>query len=475
MTKTELLELLANIENSGVECKDDATTDLRKLAKEMVAFANLQGGRVLLGVDDSGNVLGLKRFDSPDQADAGGSERRTYQRLEEWVMQACRDKIRPEIVPYFEVVRDVEPGRDVAVVQVERGWDVHHVWHNQHRTYYIRVGSTSREASPEELARLFQQRGTLRPELRPVSGTSASDLDRRRLRDYFDEIRGQDSPPSRPSEEWREGVEAWAWDMVEQWARDEAESRPKRELEMQQRTLVEEKEQEWHDTQEAEWESLLVNTELLADSDRRPATVAGLLLFGKNSSRFLPHAKIDAAAYFGTEKDYAAKERSTLRGPIVRLKGVDGTEVERGLTEEAVQFVRRNINTVRLEDGVRRQERWDYPEEVIREAVVNAIVHRDYLLSGSDIELSIYSDRLEIVSPGRLANGITPDRMRIGCRSARNELLKDVMRDYGYLEHMGMGVPRKIIRGMREHNGTEPDLVEEEERFTVRLWKDASV
>ena len=55
-----------------------------------------------------------------------------------------------------------------------------------------------------------------------------------------------------------------------------------------------------------------------------------------------------------------------------------------------------------LEDGVRRQERWDYPEEVIREAVVNAIVHRDYLLSGSDIELSIYSDRLEIVSPGRL-------------------------------------------------------------------------
>ena len=48
------------------------------------------------------------------------------------------------------------------------------------------------------------------------------------------------------------------------------------------------------------------------------------------------------------------------------------------------------------------------------------------------------------------------------------------MRDYGYLEHMGMGVPRKIIRGMRKHNGTEPDLVEQDERFTVRLWKDAS-
>ena len=102
---------------------------------------------------------------------------------------------------------------------------------------------------------------------------------------------------------------------------------------------------------------------------------------------------------------------------------------------------------------------------------VNALVHRDYLLSGTDIELSIYEDRIEIISPGRLQNGITPTRMRTGCRSARNQLLKDVMRDYGYLEHMGMGVPRKIVRGMLEHNGTEPDLVEDGERFIVRLWK----
>ena len=381
MTKTELRELIANIENSGVECKDDATTDLRKLAKELVAFANLQGGRVLLGVDDNGNVLGLTRCDPPIETGTGGGGRRTYQRLEEWVMQACRDKIRPEIVPYFEVIRDVEPGRDVAVVQVERGWDVHHVWHNNHRTYYVRVGSTNREASPQELARLFQQRGTLRPDLRPVSGTSIADLDRRRLRDYFDQIRGQDAPPSSPSAGWRENVEDLVRDRVEDWVRDEPEAWTRDEIERQWRTLVEDEEREWYETQEAEWESLLVNTEFLDDGDRRPATVAGLMLFGKNPSRFLPQAKIDAVAYFGSEKDYAAKERSTLRGPIVRLKGVDRTELEPGLVEQAVQFVRRNIETVVLEDGARRRERWDYPEDVIREAVVNAIVHRDYLLS----------------------------------------------------------------------------------------------
>jgi ATP-dependent DNA helicase RecG len=60
--------------------------------------------------------------------------------------------------------------------------------------------------------------------------------------------------------------------------------------------------------------------------------------------------------------------------------------------------------------------------------------------------------------------------MVTGCRSARNQLLKDVMRDYGYLEHMGMGVPRKIVKGMQDHNGTKPELIEDEELFTVRLW-----
>lgn len=150
MNKTELLEIIGNGENSGVEFKRD-TEDNRGLAKELVAFANLQGGRVLLGVEKNRTVCGLTRV---DPGTGTGDTPRTFDRLEEWVMQACRDKIRPEIIPYFEIVRDVEHGLDVAIVEIERGWGVHHVWHDQHRTYYIRVGSLSREASPEELARL---------------------------------------------------------------------------------------------------------------------------------------------------------------------------------------------------------------------------------------------------------------------------------------------------------------------------------
>ncbi len=402
-TRTELLEIIANGENSGVEFKRD---DLQNhaLAKELVAFSNLEGGTLLLGVEDDGTVSGLTR-----------------ENLEEWVMTACRDKIRPGIIPFFETIKDVEPGKHVAVVRVPPGADVHTQWHNNRNTYYIRVGTQSREPSPQELGRLFQQRGTFRAELRPISGATVNDLDRRRLKDYFGRVRQQEVPD---------------------------------------------------DSDDAGWQTLLVNTEIMVEDG---VTLSGMLLFGKTPNKFLPQAGIDAAAFPGTEKDYATRERATLRGPMTPLLDANGDVVESGLVEQALEFIRRNTPvTAVLEDDARRVERPAYPPEAIREAVVNALIHRNYLLANTDIELAVYGDRMETISPGKLPNGITPERMRAGTRAARNQLLKDVMRDYRYLEHMGMGVPRKIVKGMREHNGTEPDLIEVDERFVVRLFAEVT-
>ena len=396
-TRTELLEIINNGENSGVEFKRD-TLQNHDLAKELVAFSNLVGGMVLLGVEDDGSIFGVVRAN-----------------LEEWAMTTCRDKIRPAIIPFYEVLREVEPGKDVVIVRVTRGYDVHSLWHNNGNRYYIRVGTQSREATQEELRRLFQQRGAIRAELRPVSGAKLADLDRRRRRDYFGRVREQAVPA---------------------------------------------------DDDEAGWRTLLVNTEIMTEEG---VSVGGMLLFGTTPNRFLPHAGIDAAAFPGTEKDYAALERRALRGPMTPLLDASGAIVENGVVEQALVFVRRNApGTTELEGG-RRVERPAYPPEVLREGIVNALIHRDYLLSSTDVELSIYSDRLEIISPGRLPNGITPDRMRAGTRAHRNQLLKEVMHDYGYLEHMGMGIPRKIMAGMQKHNGTVPELIEDEERFILRL------
>ncbi len=396
-TRTELLELIASGENSGVEFKRD-DLQVQDLAKELVAFSNLEGGMVLLGVEDDGSITGLARDD-----------------LEEWVLNVCRDKIRPAIIPFFEVVRGIRDNQDVAIVRVTRGYDVHALRHNNTNRYLIRAGSQSREASPEELARLFQQRGSMRAELRPVSGAVLADLDRRRLRNYFGNIRQQDVPEDEDEEAWR---------------------------------------------------SLLINTEVMTEEG---VTVGGMLLFGTTPNRFLPHAGIDAVAFSGTEQDYNAQERTTLRGPMTPLLSKGGDLVENGVVEQALNFVQRNTPVAVEAQGGRRVERPAYPPDALREGIVNALIHRDYLLTSTDIQLAVYSNRLEIVSPGRLPNGITPDRMRLGTRSTRNQLLKDVMRDYRYLEHMGMGIPRKIVLGMRQHNGTEPDLIEQDERFLVRL------
>jgi Predicted transcriptional regulator containing an HTH domain and an uncharacterized domain shared with the mammalian protein Schlafen len=139
-------------------------------------------------------------------------------------------------------------------------------------------------------------------------------------------------------------------------------------------------------------------------------------------------------------------------------------------------FVRRNTRVrSEIEEGGRRIDEREYPMAAVREALVNALVHRDYLMDATDVELSIYEDRIEVISPGRLPNTITPERMKTGTRAARNQLLKDIMSDYDYMEHRGLGVPRKIVKLMTEQNGTEPDLIEEDERFLVRLWKSPSV
>lgn len=406
MTHTELLEIIRNGENSGVEFKRDVIEN-HDLAKELVAFSNLAGGVVLLGVEDDGSISGITR-----------------PKLEEWVMTACRDKIRPAIIPFYEVVKEVEPGKDVAIVRIAKGSDVHTMWHNSRNFYYIRVGSQSREASTEELGRIFQQRGAVRAELTPVSGAKFSDLDIRRLKDYFIRIRQQlDIVPS--------------------------------------------------DDDEAGWKTLLTNTEFM---DEDGINIAGILLFGHKPQRFLPQASISAVAYPGREKDYAAHERTSLKGAMTALFAADGIDrpqiVETGLIEQAIEFVARNTRmAARIVDGGRREDIPTYPPDVIREAIVNAVIHRDYRLSGTDIELSIYEDRVEVISPGRLFNGITPEKMRAGCRASRNQLIRDTMSDYKYMDNSGLGISRKIIPLMRSNNGTDPLLTEDDERFTVTLCR----
>ena len=240
------------------------------------------------------------------------------------------------------------------------------------------------------------------------------------------------------------------------------------------------------------WERTLLNLDFLVESQGQTVpTVAGLLLFGHSPNRQLPQAGITATAFKGSDQDSDTEDEELIQEPLVpsvseirrspqqlRSMGVSPRRllgrrviVDPGAVDRAVDFVMRNMGVDAWLEGARRHRKGAYPLDTIREAVVNAVTHRDYTLSTTDIELSLYSDRLEIVSPGRLPNGITVEKMAEGARAARNELIKEVLRDYGYVEHLGMGVRKRLIGSMLAHNGTEPDLIEDDSRFTVRLWK----
>ncbi|MEW6096736.1 MAG: ATP-binding protein [bacterium] len=408
MNRAELMEIIRNGESLGVEFKRDDMQP-QSMAKEITSLANLEGGYILLGVEDDGTVTGLVRED-----------------LEEWVMNICSDNINPPIIPYFEVIL-WEGDKKIGVITVpEDSPDKpYKAWEEGRWVTFVRIGSSSREATREQEQRLYQASGVLRYDIKPVSGSSLKDLDINRLINYFRDVRRQNCPE-------------------------------KEEIE--------------------QWETLLINTEIMVESRGKAIpTVGGILLLGKNPNRYLPQAGISAVAYTGMEKDYSAIERETIRGPIVakfiKKEGEKEDIVDTGLVERAVEFVRRNTSSKSYLAGGRRIDKPTYPEEVIRETIVNAIAHRDYTISGTDIELSIYSNRLEVISPGRLPNTVTVERMKAGCRVTRNELIKEVLRDYQYVEATGLGVPRKIIAGMFKHNGTEPDLIEEEYSFIVRLWK----
>ena len=425
MNREELNALIGSGENSGVEFKRDELRPER-VAREIAALLNLEGGHLLLGVEDDGAITGLKR------------DRR---QAEEWVMEVARAHVRPATIPYWETVEWRE-GVIVGVVSLpadapDKPYKARRgsAWVTQ-----VRAGTTTRDATDEEEMRLYQQSGRLQYDRKPVPGTSFADLDRRRLINYFRDLRQQDFPE--PADE-------------------------------------------------DAWPRLLVNTEVMVEGrGRAMASAAGLLLFGKNPNRYL---RTPASA----PRPMRESRRTTTPGSGPRCGGrrfplrssgpkrtaratprqartfSESIEwVESGVIERTLEFVRRNIGLEAwIDTGGRRQERWEYPLEAVREAVVNAVAHRDYTITVSDLELSIFADRMEIVSPGRLPNTVTVSKMRAGYRATRNELVKEVLRDYRYIEATGLGVPRKIVRGMHEHNGTEPDLIEEDDRFTVRLWK----
>jgi len=185
-------------------------------------------------------------------------------------------------------------------------------------------------------------------------------------------------------------------------------------------------------------------------------TWAAILLFHKHPQRFLSQGVIHCGRF---------KEETI----VIDDRMIEGTVIEQ--VDETMDFIRKNINVRFVMTGKpAREEIWDYPLEALREAVINAVCHRDYTIS-SNTEVRIYDDKLIVWSPGGLPFGITLDDLYKPHASVlRNKGIGGVFYDIGWIEQWGSGID-KMRKACVEAGIPEP-LFEEYQGFRVTFRKD---
>ena len=202
-------------------------------------------------------------------------------------------------------------------------------------------------------------------------------------------------------------------------------------------------------------EDVLVNLEVAErDGNRLLFRNAGVLFFARNVRHFFPEAYITCLLGRGADKVH-----------ILDRKDFDGGVVAD--IEDAMRFIERNTRTAYRIEGLRRQNIPEYPMEAVREAITNAVMHRDWFFDGANVFVELYADRIEVISPGSLPKGLTlADLGRKSIR--RNPLIADLLHRIDFIEKAGTGI-RRIRDGAREQDCPEPEF--EADRFVTVTFR----
>jgi ATP-dependent DNA helicase RecG len=186
-------------------------------------------------------------------------------------------------------------------------------------------------------------------------------------------------------------------------------------------------------------------------------TVAGLLFFGKRPQNHLPTARIDFAHFAGCSAGEVILDHKTLSGCLSEQ------------LEKMEELLRLHLSNNGIIRDFKPETRYEMPLEMLREALVNALVHRDYSLS-APIRVLMFNDRLEIHSPGSLPNGVTVENIRAGIHVERNPIILSLMAKLGLMTRLGTGILR-ILRLAKEAQLPTPDLIENDSEFVVILYR----
>lgn len=371
-------DLLKQGENAAIEFKEIAARP-ESLAKEIVAFANTQGGTLLLGVSDDGKIIGIN--DDKNH--------------EEYLANIARNNVIPAIE--IDIKKIIVENKNIIAVSIPKGKDKpYQTLSNQ---FLIRVGSTNRVATQAELMRLFQQSGVFHYDAMTLENTDIKQLNLIKIAQYFDNYQ----------------VDF---------------------------------------TQEEQPENLLKNTDILTESYQ--VTVAGLLIFGLNPQKIMPNACISFAHFAGNELTEELIDKQVITGTLDYQ------------IDTALAIIKNNSLSPSIINGTRTElQKFNYPDKVFRELLVNACVHRNYAISGSRIRIFMFDNRIEFISPGKLPNTVTIEKLVYGVSYSINPIIVKFMENLRYIDKLGRGLP--MVCKIAKDNGKAVKFEEIGEEFKVTL------
>ena len=368
-------------ESKILEFKEKMPTNL-SIVKTIIAFANTSGGKLILGVSDNREIVGITEdiFELQDK-------------ISSIIYESCY----PTILPHMYTI-NIE-GRTLLVIETNRGsLSPYYVKaEGKENGVYVRIGATNRKADRENIMELERQRANI-------------SFDEEINFDY--EFSSLNLEPI------------------------------KNRLKQVGKELTTEK---------------MLSLKLIKESNKTIYPTNGLLIL----LGLLENTNTKCSRFKGTNMNVFLDKKEYSGDLFSQLENIEG-------------FIKNHINLKGEIKGLQRTDTYEIPEVAIREAVVNALVHRNYSNLGRDIKIGIYDDRLEIVSPGGLPNGLTNEDIFTGKSEIRNRVVARIFKELDYIEQWGSGIGR-IKNSCIDFGLKEPFIEETGDFIGVRIFRNDKV
>ena len=396
LDRTDLLGLIRGGEDTHLEFKI-RLVNTEKITAEIVAMANSGGGAILFGVNDQRRVEGL---DDPEQ-------------VEEQLIEICRNQIKPPMLPRIDKV-SFDNGVRIVVLEVDERRAPHQT--PDHR-YFIRIGSTKREADGGEIAALFARSRAAAFEDMPLVTAAIEDVDEALVWSYIRDLEGETfrEPAGFPTA------------------------------------------------------SAMRDLRLAADYGASiTPTLAGFLLFGRSAAveQIIPQSRLELTRYSGSSTSAPVVERAEHTGNLTALY------------DRSLEFIKRyadlwNARPPRSTQPNNGDEmvraRSNYRREAVLEALVNMFVHRDYSAVGMPARVRVFDDHLEFINPSR-TGAATKKSIEYGAILKQNPRLHHIFTSAEYgIEPVHRGIPA-LRRAHYSFTRREPRISLLNDEFRLELF-----